>query len=162
MVGGQGSGSRGAERAPAPAPPPSLQASPRSWASAPQPGVDLPAPCRLPPLPHADACPAGFAPVPAPADPEANFTPRWEFTHLAENAFKYRLTPGEGGVPEGAPACNAFVSTTAKVACYNVRRRRGHSAAAGVTLPGCRAGRVGAAATAPPLFECLSGGYNCC
>lgn len=65
--------------------------------------------------------------MPAPADPEANFTPRWEFTHLAENAFKYHVTQGEGQVPEGAPACNAFVSTTANVACYNVRGRHHNS-----------------------------------
>ena len=64
----------------------------------------------------ADECPNGFDSYKKSEDQDIDFTPVWEWAHMAEAAWKYDLTVND---PSTGPECNAYVSTTIDQACIN-------------------------------------------
>lgn len=52
---------------------------------------------------------------------DVDFRQSWEFTHMAEAAFKYNLTVAQ---PSVGPDCNAYVSTSIDRGCVNVSEQR--------------------------------------
>ncbi|KAL4421747.1 hypothetical protein ABPG77_009730 [Micractinium sp. CCAP 211/92] len=70
-------------------------------------------------MPKGYRCPPDMSPIPVEKDVDKDFTPQWEFTHMAENGMKYKLYRRD---PSVLPACTsggAYVSTTMKRGCYD-------------------------------------------
>ncbi|KAL4431444.1 hypothetical protein ABPG75_006700 [Micractinium tetrahymenae] len=70
-------------------------------------------------MPKGYRCPPDMSPIPVEKDTDKNFTPQWEFTHMAENGMKYLLFPQD---PSALPRCKSggvYVSTTMKRGCYD-------------------------------------------
>ena len=66
-------------------------------------------------------CPTGFTTYEGDFG-DVDFTERWEFAHLAENAFKYNLSQTDVG--RDLVTCNSYLDTTITRGCVNPNTRR--------------------------------------
>lgn len=66
-------------------------------------------------------CPPEFERLDTDLDQDVDFTREWEFRHAVENVYKYGNNTSSGTSLALMQGCNAYVSTTTDMACYNAK-----------------------------------------